>query len=260
MNYMKVHASFLPYINGYEGLYYAFICMFLSCDVASPYVVLIWLRLKETRFKTLKIEFMHAHLFTTKPEVVGRWRWHFSCLVGILRRNLVFLTPMFSCHFQRMLSDNVIIFVEFPFLHWHFDLMLNASMMTVCATMRVYMFHGHQFRSPVMSLFFHSHKLYEDITLDDVRPPFIPRSTLWIKSLIQIPTWPGHIQICPHLLRARHHSWGMDKGSSAPELYLVGVGEHVVEDMEMMHPKDLGTALFHSEVEMIWASTCRAWM
>ena len=36
------------------------------------------------------------------------------------------------------------------------------------------MFHGHQFRAPVMSPFFHPHEPYDDITLDDMRSPFHP--------------------------------------------------------------------------------------
>ena len=40
--------------------------------------------------------------------------------------------------------------------------------------MWVYMFHSRQFRAPVMSLFFCPHEPFEDITMDDVRPPFHP--------------------------------------------------------------------------------------
>ena len=79
---------------------------------------------------------------------------------------------MFPCHLQRMPSSNMIIYVEFSVLHWHFDLVLKASVMTVHAAIRVYMFHGHQFCSPVMSPFLCLHESYEDVALDDVRPPF----------------------------------------------------------------------------------------
>ena len=75
---------------------------------------------------------------------------------------------MFSCHLQRMPSDSVVIFVEFPVLHWYFDLVLNKSVMTARVAMRVYMFHSHQFCAHVMSLFFHPHELYKDITFDDM--------------------------------------------------------------------------------------------
>ena len=40
--------------------------------------------------------------------------------------------------------------------------------------MRVYIFHGHQFRAPVMRPLFYSHELYDDLTLDDVHPSFHP--------------------------------------------------------------------------------------
>ena len=53
MNYMKVHASLFPHIHGHECLYYAFVCMFLSYDLVSSYVMFIRLRLKETRFGNL---------------------------------------------------------------------------------------------------------------------------------------------------------------------------------------------------------------
>ena len=42
------------------------------------------------------------------------------------------------------------------------------------AVIKVYMFHGRQFRLSVMSPFFCPHDLYEDITLDAVQPPFHP--------------------------------------------------------------------------------------
>ena len=34
------------------------------------------------------------------------------------------------------------------------------------------MFHSREFRAPVMSLFFHPHQPFDDITLDDIRPYF----------------------------------------------------------------------------------------
>ena len=57
-------------------------------------------------------------------------------------------------------------------MHWHFNPVLNASMLTAQAVLRVYMFHSLQFCAPVMSPFFCSHEPYDDITLDDVCPPF----------------------------------------------------------------------------------------
>ena len=48
----------------------------------------------------------------------------------------------------------VVIFVEFPVMHSHFDPVLNASVLTAQAAMRVYMFHSLQFHASVMSPFF----------------------------------------------------------------------------------------------------------
>ena len=93
----------------------------------------------------------------------------------ILLRNLLFLTPTFSCRLQRMLaSGTVVIFIEFPVWHWHFDPVLNASMMSASAAMRVYIFHDHPFQVPVTSPFFLPHQPYGEVTLDDIRPYFQP--------------------------------------------------------------------------------------
>ena len=116
---------------------------------------------------------MHVHLFITKPEMTRTMTMTHECRVGILLRNLVFLIPMFPCRLQRMALGNVIIYVEFLVWHQHFDSMPNASLLTAHSAERVYVFHGCQFPSPVMSPFFHPHEPYEDITLDDVRPPFL---------------------------------------------------------------------------------------
>ena len=48
----------------------------------------------------------------------------------------------------------VVIFIEFPIMHWHFDPVLNTSVMVARVTMRVYMFHSRQFCTLVMSSFF----------------------------------------------------------------------------------------------------------
>ena len=88
----------------------------------------------------------------------------------IFLRNLVFLTPIFPCRLQRMpASSTVVIFIELLVMHWHFDLVLTAQ-----ATIRVYMFHCRQFRSPVKSSFFCSHESFDDVTMDDIRPCFHP--------------------------------------------------------------------------------------
>ena len=71
-------------------------------------------------------------------------------------------------------SSTVVIFIEFPMMHWHFNPVLNASVLTIQTTMRIYRFHSRQFRAPVMSPFFCLHEPYDDITLDDVHPPFHP--------------------------------------------------------------------------------------
>ena len=71
-----------------------------------------------------------------------------------------------------MPSGTVAIFIEFPVMHWHFDPMLNASVMVARATMRVYMFHSNQFHAPVINPFFRPHEPFDDVTLDDIRPPF----------------------------------------------------------------------------------------
>ena len=82
---------------------------------------------------------------------------------------------MFPCRLQRMLaSSTVVIFIELPMMHWHFDPMLNASVLTIQIAMRIYMFHSRQFHVPMMSPFFRPHKPYDDITLDNVHPPFHP--------------------------------------------------------------------------------------
>ena len=46
--------------------------------------------------------------------------------------------------------------------------------MVAQAAMKVYMFHNCQFCAPVMSPFFWSHEPFDDITLDDIHPPFHP--------------------------------------------------------------------------------------
>ena len=86
----------------------------------------------------------------------------------------MFLTPIFPCYFQRMPSGTVVIFIEFPVMHWHFDPMLNAFVMVAQVAIKVYMFHSCQFCAPFMSLIFHPHEPFDDVTLDDICPPFHP--------------------------------------------------------------------------------------
>ena len=66
------------------------------------------------------------------------------------------------------MSGTMVIFIELPDLHWHFDPVLNASVMVARAAMRVYII-----RAPVMSPFFHPHYPFDDITLDDICPYFL---------------------------------------------------------------------------------------
>ena len=63
------------------------------------------------------------------------------------------------------------IFIEFLIWHWRFDPVLNASVMSTSAAMRVYIFHDCPFQVLVTSLFFCPHQSY---TLDDIRPYFSP--------------------------------------------------------------------------------------
>ena len=61
---------------------------------------------------------------------------------------------MFPCSLQMMpASGTLVIFIEFLIMHWHFDPVLSAFVLVARAVMRVYMFHSHQFRAPVMSPF-----------------------------------------------------------------------------------------------------------
>ena len=71
-------------------------------------------------------------------------------------------------------SDTVVIFIELPDLHWHFDPVLNASVMVARAAMRVCMFYSRKFRASVMSSFFRPHQSFDNITLDDIHPYFSP--------------------------------------------------------------------------------------
>ena len=60
---------------------------------------------------------------------------------------------MFPCRLQRMPSSTVVIFIEFSVMHWHFNPVLNASVMAARTAMRVCIFHSCQFRAPVWAYF-----------------------------------------------------------------------------------------------------------
>ena len=119
-----------------------------------------------------------------------RWWWHSNCLVIILLRNLTFLTLTFLRCLQSMPALGImVIFIEFPMMHWHFDLVLNASVLTAQVLMRVYMFHSYQFHAPVMSPFFHP-------MIHMMTSPWMTyihvstrRSTPLMGSLTRTPSW-----------------------------------------------------------------------
>ena len=144
-------------------LYCILSCLYKPYDIVLSCVMIIRIRLKETSFGSLCFQMPQNWIYACSPfynlnsKWLGWWQRHINCLVRILLGNLEFLTLVFLCHLQRMSSGNIIIFVEFLVLHWHFDSMLNTSVMTARTTMRVYIFHSRQFRSLVLSLFFCLH-------------------------------------------------------------------------------------------------------
>ena len=159
-------------------------------------------------------------------------------------------------------------------MHWHFNLVLNASVMVVRAAIRVYMFHSRELHAPVMGLLFRPYQPYDDITLDDIHPYFLPpryltdgesdfdtRLTLMV-SLDFDPSEPSYLSyhvesdpsepshpsvICltsdsSSSSVAPHHVLPgfVVKDSSAPVLYPMDVGMAEEEDMVMMLPVVLG--------------------
>ena len=72
------------------------------------------------------------------------------------------------------MSSMVVIFIEFPTWRWRFDPVLNASLISASAAMKVYIFQDHSFQTPVMSPFFRPHQPFGEVTLDDIRPYFVP--------------------------------------------------------------------------------------
>ena len=145
--------------------------------------------------------------------------------------------------------------------------MLNAFVLTAQAAMKVYMFHSCQFHAPVMSPFFSPHDLYEDITLDDMHPPFhLSRyptdkesdSDTQLTPIYSVesdpsesshPTYyvgsyrsePSH----PSVIRLSSDSFASSAGLAPPPVpghgffasvpYLADVGVFEEEDVEMMH-------------------------
>ena len=72
------------------------------------------------------------------------------------------------------MSGTGVIFIEFLTWRWRFDPVLNASVMSVSAAMRVYIFHDHPFQTSMMSPSFQSHQPFGEVILDDIRPYFMP--------------------------------------------------------------------------------------
>ena len=98
----------------------------------------------------IKIEPIHAHLFIRKPEVAGATMITLKCLVKVLLR--IFISHAYLlCCLQRRSMGSVVIFVEFPTWHWHFDLILNAIVMMAHAAIWVYIFYDRQFGASMMS-------------------------------------------------------------------------------------------------------------
>ena len=141
-----------------------------------------------------------------------------------------------------MPSGTVVIFIEFPIMYWHFDSVLNTSVMVAWATMRVYMFHSHQFHVPVMSpfspnsrlmmppwttsihLFIHRGILPIESPILRSRPT---RRILWSSILRSRPTlwWFIYFRILLLLLLlAMHHPPSVDAGSFTLVPYLVDMG------------------------------------
>ena len=72
------------------------------------------------------------------------------------------------------MSGTVVIFIEFPVWRWRFDPVLNASVMSASAAMRVCIFHDHLFHVLVTSPFFQPHQPYGEVTMDEICPYFPP--------------------------------------------------------------------------------------
>ena len=70
------------------------------------------------------------------------------------------------------MMGSVVIYIEFPTWHWHFDPVLNATVLTVRVATKIYIFYDRQFHSSVMSPFFRPYDPYDGISLDTVQPPF----------------------------------------------------------------------------------------
>ena len=130
------------------------------------------------------------------------------------------------------------------------------------------MFHGREFCAPVMSSFFRPHQSFDNITLDDIRPYFLPprylingefdldtRLMLTV-SLDSNPSEPSYLSYhvesdpfepsCPSVVRltsdsssssaasCQCHPWFVVVGSFVPTLYPMDVGMLEEEDVAML--------------------------
>ena len=108
------------------------------------------------------------------------WKLMFSKL---LKLNLYTFT-VFIIKPKMPALSSAVIFIKFPVMHWHFNPVLNASVMVARAAMRVYMFHSRKFHAPVMSSFFFPLEPFDDVTLDAYVHFSTHRCTLPMVSLI----------------------------------------------------------------------------
>ena len=125
---MHLHFLICMVINVYIGFS---ICV----SILWPYVALCYVYevklkrhpLRELMFsKPLKLNLCMFTVFIIKPEVAGKsMMTHWSYWESCISHSYV------PCRHQRILaSDTMVIFIEFSVMHWHFDLVLNASVLT----------------------------------------------------------------------------------------------------------------------------------
>ena len=115
-------------------IYALWCCYTISYDYKS--------KIKRNLFRKLmfsnsfKIKFMHVHPFITKLEVAGTM----TMTHELFSRNPTKKSCIsHSCVFASSSEDGVrhmIIYVKFPIWHWHFNPMLNASVLTARSARR----------------------------------------------------------------------------------------------------------------------------
>ena len=134
---------------------------------------------------------MYAHFFIRKCEVNEIITMTLNCLVRVLLRNII-SHIYFHVVFRGGRQGNVVIFVEFPTQHWHYDPMLNATMVTAHAMIMVYIFYD-QFGASMMSPFFSPHNPYDASPCLLCIPFFIPPFTCQMQRQILTCAWHRHI-------------------------------------------------------------------